>query len=126
MFKSSKAFSSFSIDHVGRARAFYGETLGLDISDGVTKGQAIITLGDGHRVYLYERPNHQPATFTVLNFQVSDIDQTVDELTKLGIGFERYDQPDLKTDKKGISRQGPIIAWFKDPAGNILSVVAEK
>jgi predicted enzyme related to lactoylglutathione lyase len=126
MFRTNKAFSSFSIEQIGEARKFYGEILGLEVSDGVTKGQAVLTLGDGHRVYLYEKADHQPATFTVLNFQVSDIDQTVDALTALGIRFERYDLPDLKTDAKGISRQGPIIAWFKDPAGNILSVVAEK
>ena len=83
-----------------------------------------VTLGSGTHVLIYPKPNHEPATFTILNFPVADVDATVDELTSRGVAFEQYDEPDLKTDEKGISRgNGPTIAWFRDPAGNILSVL---
>ena len=125
MFKKTKAFSSFSVDNVLEARKFYSETLGLEVSE--TMGQPVLVLADGHRVFLYGKPNHQPATFTVLNFPVDDIEKAVEALTRLGVRFERYDGPEIKTDDKGIARGGggPSIAWFKDPAGNILSVLQE-
>jgi catechol 2,3-dioxygenase-like lactoylglutathione lyase family enzyme len=125
MFKNSKAFSSFSVDSLEKAKTFYGETLGLDVSE--TSEGLGLQLSGGGKVFLYPKPNHEPATFTVLNFPVEDIEQAVDQLTKLGVRFESY-EGEMKTDEKGIFRggdrgQGPNIAWFKDPAGNILSVL---
>jgi catechol 2,3-dioxygenase-like lactoylglutathione lyase family enzyme len=124
MFK--EAFSSFSVRDLAAARRFYGETLGLDVSE-QPEGLGV-GIGGGPKVFLYPKPNHVPATFTVLNFPVDDVDQTVDELTKRGVKFEHYDLPDLKTDAKGIARddRGPTIAWFTDPDGNILSVLKPK
>lgn len=124
MFQDSKAFSSFSVRDLGAAKQFYGETLGLKVSE-QPEGLALHLAG-GSEVFLYVKPNHQPATFTVLNFPVPDVDAAVDALTARGVRFEIYDQPDLKTDAKGISRgneRGPTIAWFKDPDGNFLSVL---
>lgn len=126
MLSQSKAFSSFSVDDLAKAKQFYGQTLGLKITDEM--GLVNIHLSDGYLVMAYPKPNHIPASFTVLNFRVDDLEATVDALTKKGVVFEQYDQPDLKTDKKGIARttdrsKGPDIAWFKDPAGNILSVL---
>jgi catechol 2,3-dioxygenase-like lactoylglutathione lyase family enzyme len=124
MLKNSKAFSGFSAGDIPKAKEFYAGTLGLDVSD--SHGLLTLRLADGNKVIIYPKPNHVPATFTVLNFPVDDVDFAVDELTKRGIRFEQYDLPDLKTDKKGIMRgNGPTIAWFKDPAGNILSVVEQ-
>lgn len=123
MLKDSNAFSSFSIDDVAAAKKFYGETLGLTV---MQNPQGLeLHLANGGRVFLYPKPNHQPATFTVLNFPVDDIDRAVAELKKRGVPFESYDMPDLKTGPDNIARgpQGPQIAWFKDPAGNILSVL---
>lgn len=121
MLKDSNAFSGFSVDDIARAKAFYGETLGLDVEQ--EHDMLDLHLGSGAAVLLYAKPNHQPATFTVLNFPVADIEQAVDELTRRGVRFEQY-EGDLKTDEKGIFRgEGPLIAWFKDPAGNILSVL---
>lgn len=123
MFKDNKAFSSFSTDDLPRAKQFYTATLGLSV-DERPEGLAIHLAGGGE-VFMYRKPNHQPATFTVLNFIVDDVEKAVDDLTKRGVTFEQYDMPNLKTDAKGIARggPGPIIAWFKDPAGNIVSVV---
>jgi predicted enzyme related to lactoylglutathione lyase len=124
MFRESGAFSSFSVTDLSKAKAFYGKTLGLDVSQSAEGLQ--LNLADGFNVFLYPKPNHTPATFTVLNFAVDDIDKAVDELNSLGIQLEKYDQAEIKTDAKGIMRgNGPQIAWFKDPAGNILSVVEE-
>ena len=124
MFKNTKSFSSFSVDDLQKAKEFYGQTLGLDTSE--TKEGLALRLAGGGQVFLYPKSNHAPATFTVLNFVVKNIEQTVDALTKLGVRFEHYDQPEIKTDEKGIHRNaGPKIAWFKDPAGNILSIVEE-
>ncbi len=128
MFNNSEAFASFSVDDLEAARAFYGGTLGLDLA--ASEGGGLnIKLGGGGRVYVYPKPNHQPATFTVLNFIVADIDQAVDALSAKGVPMEHYDMPDFKTDAKGIMRadmDGPeAIAWFKDPAGNILSVLKQ-
>jgi catechol 2,3-dioxygenase-like lactoylglutathione lyase family enzyme len=122
MFKDSKAFSGFSVDDIQRAKEFYGSTLGLEVSE--MNGLLELHLGSGARVLIYPKPNHEPATFTILNFPVADVEQAVDELTRRGVRFEHYNEEGLKTDEKGIARdEGPTIAWFKDPAGNILSVL---
>jgi catechol 2,3-dioxygenase-like lactoylglutathione lyase family enzyme len=124
MFKDAKAFSSISVNDLQKAKEFYGQTLGLKISE--TDEGLELNLAGGHTVFFYPKPNHTPASFTVLNFRVNDIEDAVEELTMLGVRLERYNQPDLKTDEKGIMRgPGPQIAWFKDPAGNILSVIEE-
>ena len=125
MFKEAKSFCSFSVNDLQRAKEFYGQTLGLDISES-PEGLELHT-GD-NTVFIYPKPNHTPASFTVLNFAIDDIDEAVDELTALGVSLEHYNLPDIKTDERGIARgpHGPIIAWFKDPAGNILSVLEER
>lgn len=122
MLKDSKAFSGFSAGDIPKAKEFYAGTLGLDVSE--SHGLLRFRLGGGNNVIIYPKPNHVPATFTVLNFPVKDVDLTVDELKQRGVRFEQYDLPHLKTDQKGIMRgNGPTIAWFKDPAGNILSII---
>jgi predicted enzyme related to lactoylglutathione lyase len=122
MFKDSKAFSGFSVDNIERAKKFYSETLGLETSTPMRQLQ--LHLANGGKVFVYEKPNHEPATFTVLNFPVKNVEKAVDELTAKGVKFEHYDMPGIKTDEKGIMRgRGPTIAWFKDPAGNIISVL---
>jgi catechol 2,3-dioxygenase-like lactoylglutathione lyase family enzyme len=123
MLEAANAFSGFSVDDLDRAKQFYGETLGLTVSENPAGLE--LQLGGGGRVFVYPKPNHEPATFTILNFAVPNIDQAVDELTAAGVTFERYDG--MEQDEKGISRGGggPNIAWFKDPAGNILSVLEE-
>lgn len=122
MFKDSKAFSGFSVNDIGKAKKFYGETLGLEVGD--ENGLLQLHLAGRTPILIYPKPNHTPATFTILNFPVEDIDEAVDELGAKGVRFERYDTPEIKTDAKGIMRgHGPDIAWFKDPAGNILSVI---
>jgi predicted enzyme related to lactoylglutathione lyase len=120
MFKDTKAFSGFSVDDVPRAKEFYGETLGLEVTD---EGDAAVLQIAGERpIFVYPKPNHEPASFTILNFPVSDIESAVDQLTERGIEFERYEG--IEIDDKGIFRgEGPLIAWFKDPAGNVLSVI---
>jgi predicted enzyme related to lactoylglutathione lyase len=124
MFKDAKAFSSISVNDLQKAKEFYGQTLGLKISE--TDEGLELNLAGANTVFFYPKPNHTPASFTVLNFRVNDIEDAVEELTMLGVRLERYNQPDLKTDEKGIMRgPGPQIAWFKDPAGNILSVIEE-
>jgi len=123
MLKASHAFSGFSTNDIGQAKDFYGRTLGLEVSE--EHGLLNLRLGGGADVLIHPKANHAPATFTVLNFPVEDVDKTVDELTKRGVRFEIYNDPGIKTDDRGISRGngGPTIAWFKDPAGNILSVL---
>ena len=122
MLEHSKAFSGFSVDDIPRARAFYGETLGLEVTE--EHGILELHLEGGAKVILYPKRNHKPATFTVLNFPVEDVDEAVDELVRRGVRFETYSQPDIATDARGIMRgRGPTIAWFKDPAGNILSIL---
>lgn len=124
MFKHTNVFSGFSVDDLQKAKAFYTQTLGLEVSE--THGLLWLHIAGGSKVLIYSKPNHTPATFTILNFPVDNIEEAVDQLTKLGVRFERY-EGDLKTDEKGIFRgEGPKIAWFKDPAGNILSVLEEK
>jgi predicted enzyme related to lactoylglutathione lyase len=124
MLKEGTAFSGFSVNDIPKAKQFYGQTLGLQVSE--SNGFLKLQLAGGTSVLMYPKPNHSPATFTILNFPVNDVEKTVDELAKRGVRFEIYNQPGLKTDEKGISRNGgPVIAWFKDPAGNILSVLEE-
>jgi len=128
MFKNTKAFSSFSVTDIQQAKQFYGQTLGLDAAEMQEMGILQLKLADGHVIMVYPKPDHTPATYTVLNFPVDNIDAAVDALTQKGIRFEQYDMPDIKTDAKGIARGGnggPQIAWFKDPAGNIISVLQE-
>ena len=125
MFKDTKAFSGFSVDDLKKAQKFYGQTLGLEVTQ--AHDLLILRIAGGGNIIIYTKPNHTPATYTILNFPVEDIEQAVDELTRRGVRFEHYDQKELKTDEKGIHRgEGPLIAWFKDPAGNILSVLEEK
>jgi predicted enzyme related to lactoylglutathione lyase len=123
LLRTSHAFSGFSVNDLAKAMAFYRDTLGLE----VTEANNLVTLhlAGGNNVLIYPKPNHTPATFTVLNFPVQSVDATVDALAKRGVHFLHYDMPQLKTDAKGICRGsgGPVIAWFTDPAGNILSVL---
>ena len=119
MFKDTKAFSGFSVNDLAAARAFYGETLGLEVSE--DHGLMFLHVAGGSRIVVYPKPDHVPAAFTILNFPVTDIDAAVDELAGRGVRFLRYEG--IETDERGISRGfGPNIAWFNDPAGNILSV----
>ncbi|HEY6185689.1 MAG TPA: VOC family protein [Terriglobales bacterium] len=123
MLNTNKAFSSFSVNDIAKAKDFYGKTLGLQVSSG-PEGTLVLELSNSAKALMYPKPNHQPATFTVLNFPVDSVDKAVDDLSKRGVHFEIYNEPHLKTDQRGISRgNGPTIAWFKDPAGNILSVL---
>ena len=124
MLKNSKAFSGFSTNDLTKAKEFYGNTLGLNTKQN-EMGILELHFGGGNNVMIYPKPNHEPATFTVLNFPVNNVEKAVDELSAKGIKFEQYDMPGLKTDAKGIARgeMGPAIAWFKDPGGNILSVM---
>jgi len=123
MLNKSKALSSFSVDNIQKAKEFYGKTLGLEVSTG-PEGTLVLDLAGGTKTLMYPKPNHQPATFTVLNFPVPSVEKAVDELNQRGVRFEIYNEPNLRTDARGISRgNGPTIAWFKDPAGNILSVL---
>ena len=120
MLRDNPAFSGFSTNDVEAARQFYGDTLGLDVND--DNGMLNLRLGGGQRVLVYPKPNHEPATFTVLNFEVPDIDAAVDRLAERGVVFERYEG--AGQDERGIARRyPPPIAWFKDPAGNVLSVI---
>jgi catechol 2,3-dioxygenase-like lactoylglutathione lyase family enzyme len=123
MFKNDKAFSSFSVDNLPKAKQFYGQTLGLKVSDG-PMGVLQLQIANGSKVMVYPKPNHTPAAFTVLNLPVDNVEKAVAELSGAGVRFEIYNEPDLKTDARGISKgEGPKMAWFKDPAGNILSVL---
>lgn len=126
MLKDSKAFTGFSVDDLEAARGFYGEILGLEVTVlDESMGLLAIDLAGGARVMVYAKPTHQPATFTILNFPVADVEKAVDELAALGVTFERYDGFDQ--DERGISRgPGPRIAWFTDPASNVLSVLEQQ
>jgi len=120
MLRDKPAFSGFSTNDIEAASRFYGETLGVDVSE--DHGMLNLKLAGGQRVLIYPKDNHEPATFTVLNFEVSDIDTAVDDLAAKGVAFEHYEG--AGQDAKGIARQyPPPIAWFKDPAGNVLSVI---
>ena len=121
MLGRSPAFSGFSVDDVPAARAFYADVLGLEVTE--QNGMLLLHLGSGARTLVYPKPDHVPATYTVLNFPVPDVEAAVDALVGRGVGFQHYDFVD---DPKGISRgYGPTIAWFSDPAGNVLSVLEE-
>lgn len=125
MLKNKSSFSGFSVNDIGKAKQFYSGILGLEVSEEM-QGLLKLNLAGGSKVVIYPKPSHVPATFTILNFEVDNIEQVVDELNKLGVQFEKYNEPHLKTDEKGICRGTPLIAWFKDPAGNILSVIESK
>ena len=120
-FKNTKAFSSFSVKDLDEAKRFYGQTLGLEVLES-DEGLILQTKG-GIDVFIYPKPDHTPATFTVLNFIVDDVDSAVNELTKMGVNFQVYDKGELKTDDRGVFQGKPKIAWFKDPAGNFLSII---
>ena len=122
MFKNTKAFSGFSVNDLQKAKEFYGLTLGLDVTE--ANGLLQLHIAGVTTILVYPKDNHTPATFTILNFPVANIEQAVDELISRGVQFESYNEGELVTDEKGIFRgSGPSIAWFKDPAGNILSVL---
>ncbi|NEE04434.1 VOC family protein [Phytoactinopolyspora halotolerans] len=132
MFRDTKAFSGFSVNDPEAARTFYGETLGMHVTDvEAMPGYGLLTLhvAGSNNILIYPKPDHTPATFTILNFPVEDIDTAVDELTARGVEFLRYPQFEDAMDDKGIVRagpgEGPQIAWFTDPAGNVLSVLQE-
>lgn len=126
MFKDTNAFSGYSVNDIARAKDFYHGILGLDVRETMGGMVQQLHINGGIPVMLYEKPNHEPATFTVLNFPVQDIEKAVADLKVKGVTFESYDLKDLKTDSDNIARSGgPKIAWFKDPAGNILSVLEE-
>lgn len=122
MFGNTKAFSGFAVDDIAKARAFYGETLGLKTSE--ENGLLTLHLAGDRPTLIYPRPNHTPASYTILNFPVEDIEKAVDELAARGVELERYEG--FEQDEKGIFRGGgPLIAWFTDPAGNVLSVLQQ-
>jgi catechol 2,3-dioxygenase-like lactoylglutathione lyase family enzyme len=125
--KTTKAFSGFSVDDLSAAKDFYGRTLGLDVETNPVGGLTLKIAGS-NGTFIYSKDNHVPATYTILNFPVDDIDRAVKELSAKGVAFERYEG---MTDENGIARgharkQGPDIAWFKDPAGNVLSVLQQE
>ncbi len=120
MFRDSAAYAGFSTNDIARARQFYGETLGLEVTE--ANGMLTLQFANGGSVLIYPKDDHQPAAYTVLNLPVPDVDSAVDTLTAMGVSFEHYE--DSGQDERGVMRQwGPPIAWFKDPAGNILSVI---
>ena len=123
MFENTRAFSGFSVDDVGRAKKFYGDTLGVKVSE--ENGTLTLHIAGDRDIFVYPKgTDHSPASFTILNFPVEDVEATVEELTRRGVTFERYEGTPTETDEKGIFRgDGPLIAWFKDPAGNVLSVI---
>jgi catechol 2,3-dioxygenase-like lactoylglutathione lyase family enzyme len=126
MFKDTKALSGFSVNDLQKAKEFYQNILGIEVTEN-KMGILTLHISGGGKVIIYPKPNHEPATFTILNFPVPDVEKAVDELISKGITFEQYGEP-LNTNEKGILRgegRGPDIAWFKDPAGNILSVLQE-
>jgi predicted enzyme related to lactoylglutathione lyase len=129
MLGKSQAFSSFAVRDLDATRKFYAQTLGVDVGEvpGM-KGLLQLNLKGGVKVFVYPKPDHTPATFTVLNFPVENVERTVDALVERGVRFEIYKDGPVKTDAKGIASggEGPRIAWFKDPSGNILSVLEQR
>jgi predicted enzyme related to lactoylglutathione lyase len=124
MFEHAKAFSGFSVDDIPRAQQFYGETLGLNVTE--ENGMLTLNLAGDRPTLVYPKDDHEPASFTILNFQVEDVEAAVEALSERGVSFERYEGTELETDEKGVFRGGgPLIAWFKDPAGNVLSVIEQ-
>jgi predicted enzyme related to lactoylglutathione lyase len=125
MLAQSKAFSGFAVDDLEKAQEFYGETLGLEVESIEDPGLLTIHLAGDRDTLIYPKADHQPANYTILNFPVEDVDATVEGLTARGVSFEHYDG--MEQDEKGVSRgMGPTIAWFKDPAGNVLAVLDEE
>jgi catechol 2,3-dioxygenase-like lactoylglutathione lyase family enzyme len=124
MLANSEAFSGFAAPDLAQAKQFYGETLGLNVSGQPEEGALTLELAGGRNVLVYIKPDHAPATYTILNFPVGDVEGTVDALAARGVKFEKYEG--FEQDEKGILRgQGPLIAWFRDPAGNILSIIEQ-
>jgi catechol 2,3-dioxygenase-like lactoylglutathione lyase family enzyme len=124
MFRDTKAFSGFAVDDIPKAQQFYGDTLGLEVTE--ENGLLTLHIAGDRPTIVYPKPDHTPAEFTILNFPVDDVEQAVDELTERGVEFERYEGTEVETDEKGIFRGGgPLIAWFRDPAGNVLSVIEQ-
>jgi len=124
MLAHSEAFSGFAAPDLAEAKRFYAETLGLNVSGEAEDGALTLELAGGRGVLVYIKPDHTPATYTILNFPVEDVEGTVDALAGRGVEFEKYEG--FEQDEKGILRgEGPLIAWFKDPAGNILSIIAQ-
>ncbi|HVG99475.1 MAG TPA: VOC family protein [Miltoncostaeaceae bacterium] len=122
MFRETQAFSGFAVPDIAAAKEFYGGTLGLEVSE--DNGLLTLHIAGGRPVMIYPKPDHEPATYTILNFPVADVDAAVDRLSAAGVRFEVYDSDELRTDERGVWRGGgPTIAWFRDPAGNILSVL---
>ena len=125
MFQYKKAFSGFSVNDIAKAKTFYSEILGMEARE--ENGVLFLQEATGARIVAYPKENHVPATFTILNFSVENVERAVDELTAKGVVFEHYNNKYIVTDEKGIFRGGgPVIAWFKDPAGTFLSVLEEK
>lgn len=126
-FQTTHAFSGFSVDDIDAARSFYGDVLGMDVTTNAM-GFLDTRLGDGGSLLVYAKPDHEPASFTILNFPVADVEAAVDELNDRGVVTKIYDDPRLGTDAKGIAHgapdRGPDIAWFRDPAGNVLAVLS--
>jgi catechol 2,3-dioxygenase-like lactoylglutathione lyase family enzyme len=124
MFRDTKAFSGFAVDDIPKAQQFYGDTLGLEVTE--ENGLLTLHIAGDRPTIVYPKPDHTPAEFTILNFPVDDVERAVDELTERGVEFERYEGTEVETDEKGIFRGGgPLIAWFRDPAGNVLSVIEQ-
>lgn len=129
MFKDTLTFCGFSVDNIAKAKEFYGQTLGLDVAEDIMMPMTLLNihLATGGEIMVYSKNDHTPASFTILNFPVDNIEVAVDELASRGVQFEQYDTDQIKTDPKGIAHDdngiGPAIAWFKDPAGNILAVL---
>ena len=123
MLKNAPFYGGFAVDDLAKAKDFYGQTLGVfDVAE-VGTGLLSLRAANGYAVLIYLKPGHQPAAHTILNFPVDDIEAAVDELTEAGVEFEHYDEGPVKTNEKGIATPGPKQAWFRDPAGNILSVI---
>lgn len=125
-FENTTAFAGFSVDDAASALSFYRDTLGLSVEEAGEEGVLFITLPGGAQVLAYAKPNHAPATYTALNFPVPDIEAAVAELARRGVTFERYAGTPVETDEQGIFRGGgPLIAWFTDPAGNVIAVLED-
>lgn len=122
MFADTRAFSGFAVPDIAAAKAFYGDTLGIEVSE--EDGLLTLHIAGDRPVLVYPKDDHEPAVYTILNFPVPDIDRAVDDLVAAGVALERYEGSDITTDARGVVRgPGPSIAWFRDPAGNILSVI---
>jgi catechol 2,3-dioxygenase-like lactoylglutathione lyase family enzyme len=121
--RNSPLYASFAVDDLARAREFYADVLGVDVTEIAGGGLLSLRAGNGYAVLIYPKERHEPAEHTILNFPVDDIETAVDRLGAAGVAFEHYDEGPVKTDERGIASPGPRQAWFRDPAGNILSVI---